>query len=225
MTARAFFRSRVGASNRAVADLKTAIFFFQAEDGIRDLTVTGVQTCALPILAVARDDSLAGPYRLLSQVSLWQKEHARAIAQAERAVALAPNDADTYENLAEVLAWSGMAEEAIGYIKQAMRLNPRYPFFYSWTLGHALYLTGRSDDAIATLKKVLERNPNFVPAHAFLVVLYSEQGLEREARAEAAAASRLSPQASVESLRQIVPYKNQRDLDRFLAAMRKSGLK
>src|SRR2546430_2507628 len=26
-----------------------AFFFFQAEDGIRDLTVTGVQTCALPI--------------------------------------------------------------------------------------------------------------------------------------------------------------------------------
>src|SRR5690349_23718111 len=26
-------------------------FFFQAEDGIRDLYVTGVQTCALPILA------------------------------------------------------------------------------------------------------------------------------------------------------------------------------
>src|SRR5206468_9411016 len=25
-------------------------FFFQAEDGIRDLIVTGVQTCALPIL-------------------------------------------------------------------------------------------------------------------------------------------------------------------------------
>src|SRR2546427_6657483 len=25
-------------------------FFFKAEDGIRDLTVTGVQTCALPIL-------------------------------------------------------------------------------------------------------------------------------------------------------------------------------
>src|SRR2546430_5968120 len=27
----------------------TFFFFFQAEDGIRDLTVTGVQTCALPI--------------------------------------------------------------------------------------------------------------------------------------------------------------------------------
>src|SRR2546427_6584722 len=29
-------------------------FFFQAEDGIRDLTVTGVQTCALPIWAEMR---------------------------------------------------------------------------------------------------------------------------------------------------------------------------
>src|SRR5688572_32573572 len=28
-------------------------FFFQAEDGIRDLTVTGVQTCALPIFSAA----------------------------------------------------------------------------------------------------------------------------------------------------------------------------
>src|SRR5688572_27244171 len=30
---------------------KTYVFFFQAEDGIRALTVTGVQTCALPISA------------------------------------------------------------------------------------------------------------------------------------------------------------------------------
>src|SRR2546429_7821555 len=29
-------------------------FFFQAEDGIRDVAVTGVQTCALPILGKAR---------------------------------------------------------------------------------------------------------------------------------------------------------------------------
>src|SRR3954467_16005887 len=28
-------------------------FFFQAEDGIRDYRVTGVQTCALPILTAA----------------------------------------------------------------------------------------------------------------------------------------------------------------------------
>src|SRR6201993_3688066 len=31
-------------------EIVSFFFFFQAEDGIRDLTVTGVQTCALPIL-------------------------------------------------------------------------------------------------------------------------------------------------------------------------------
>src|SRR2546430_12706693 len=30
----------------------SCFFFFQAEDGIRDLTVTGVQTCALPIYEI-----------------------------------------------------------------------------------------------------------------------------------------------------------------------------
>src|SRR2546430_5113135 len=39
---------------RKVGDARCLdIFFFQAEDGIRDLTVTGVQTCALPISAAA----------------------------------------------------------------------------------------------------------------------------------------------------------------------------
>src|SRR2546427_6504005 len=33
-----------------VAGYSSMSFSFQAEDGIRDLTVTGVQTCALPIL-------------------------------------------------------------------------------------------------------------------------------------------------------------------------------
>src|SRR5438270_13931201 len=31
------------------------LFFFQAEDGIRGLTVTGVQTCALPIYSRSRE--------------------------------------------------------------------------------------------------------------------------------------------------------------------------
>src|SRR2546427_11785281 len=48
-------------------------FFFQAEDGIRDLTVTGVQTCALPIHSVevasdgtyALERALAGPFDVI----------------------------------------------------------------------------------------------------------------------------------------------------------------
>src|SRR2546427_7627915 len=37
-----------------VHENEVSFFFFQAEDGIRDLTVTGVQTCALPISNASR---------------------------------------------------------------------------------------------------------------------------------------------------------------------------
>src|SRR5690349_22970134 len=37
-------------------------FFFQAEDGIRDLYVTGVQTCALPISLTAVIDMAKGSF-------------------------------------------------------------------------------------------------------------------------------------------------------------------
>src|SRR2546427_5685375 len=45
-------------------------FFFQAEDGIRDLTVTGVQTCALPISGqtVTADFKLAATPLALNEV-------------------------------------------------------------------------------------------------------------------------------------------------------------
>src|SRR6202035_1240414 len=44
--------SRPLGPSACAAALRTGSFF-QAEDGIRDLTVTGVQTCALPILGIA----------------------------------------------------------------------------------------------------------------------------------------------------------------------------
>src|SRR5256886_13602865 len=42
-------------------DVYVVFFFFQAEDGIRDLTVTGVQTCALPISAPGRSWATGSP--------------------------------------------------------------------------------------------------------------------------------------------------------------------
>src|SRR5207249_8908047 len=45
-------------------------FFFQAEDGIRDRNVTGVQTCALPIFIDMTTSSVAGPAAAGSSISL-----------------------------------------------------------------------------------------------------------------------------------------------------------
>ena len=43
-------------------------FFFQAEDGIRDSPVTGIQTCALPIFCFKDCSFLDGQYTLWGQV-------------------------------------------------------------------------------------------------------------------------------------------------------------
>src|SRR5256885_4589817 len=50
------------------------VFFFQAEDGIRDYKVTGVQTCALPIwgLAVATEDHLTEELEALRWPAWWR---------------------------------------------------------------------------------------------------------------------------------------------------------
>src|SRR5437867_8073814 len=44
---------------QAILNYYRSYFFFQAEDGIRDRTVTGVQTCALPI-SLARSSGYGG---------------------------------------------------------------------------------------------------------------------------------------------------------------------
>src|SRR5215472_11922162 len=51
-------RLRIIIAQVVVDDMGEFLFFFQAEDGIRDAEVTGVQTCALPISAL-----FAGKFR------------------------------------------------------------------------------------------------------------------------------------------------------------------
>src|SRR6266403_3774038 len=43
--------------------MENFFLFFQAEDGIRDLYVTGVQTCALPISKYAQANRLANQWK------------------------------------------------------------------------------------------------------------------------------------------------------------------
>src|SRR5207237_5275400 len=54
------------------------IFFFQAEDGIRDSSVTGVQTCALPILWQGRRILPEGWVRFISTPAPADKSRGRS---------------------------------------------------------------------------------------------------------------------------------------------------
>jgi len=173
--------------------------------------------------AIALNESLVGAHHVLGQIYLWMKQHDRAIAEAQQAVALAPNDADGYETLAETLCWSGRPEECIQAIRHAMRLNPHYPYFYDWTLGHGYYLTGQRQQALDSFARALKGNPNFLPAHAYRGVLFTELGRMNEAREEFEQASHLGTGVSMVSLRERLPYKRPADLDRLLTAAHRAG--
>jgi adenylate cyclase len=110
-------------------------------------------------------------------------------------------------------------------IEKGKRLNPQYPAWYIWDLGHAYYLARRYEEAIATLKRMIIRNPNFMPAHAYLCVIYTEQGRTEEAKAEGIAFLLLTPQFSLDELRKRLPYKDLAVLERVLAGARAAGLK
>src|SRR5712692_4486446 len=127
--------------------------------------------------------------------------------------------------LGEVLLMAGRPGETIGLVEKAMRLNPRYPVYYLQELGTAYSMTGRYEEAIAPLKRVATFNPNFVFAHLVLASCYAELGREEEARAEAAEVLRINPNFSLEMWRQMIPYKDPAVLERFLAGLRRAGLK
>jgi adenylate cyclase len=171
------------------------------------------------------DDSLARAHEALGTAYLWKKQHAQAIAEAERAIALDANFAEAYISLAETLKFTGRPEEAIGLVEKAMRLNPHYPPSYLFALGTDYRLMGRYEEAIATFKRALTRNPDLLPVHINLAVVYSELGREEEARAEATEVLRINPKYSLEVLRQINPFKDPAENERMIAALRKAGLK
>src|SRR2546430_9612645 len=74
------------------------VFFFQAEDGIRDLTVTGVQTCALPIYAGGPVELVAGEGVEIgaerTHVDARVRHGLRPVDQHHRAEALGSRDED-----------------------------------------------------------------------------------------------------------------------------------
>src|SRR5207249_9174015 len=75
------------------------LFFFQAEDGIRDRNVTGVQTCALPISS----SLIHFGTKLLSGFSLARKYFATAKCSTSPSASLAPRSCRTIFTFIQVL--------------------------------------------------------------------------------------------------------------------------
>jgi hypothetical protein len=68
-----------------------------------------------------------------------------------RAMELNPSDADLMSMFGYVLTMRGRAEEGIGWIEAAIRLNPLHPDWYHCDLGCAMQLAGHHAEAISQM--------------------------------------------------------------------------
>ena len=175
--------------------------------------------------SLALDNTNALTVGLVSHIYLLKRQHDKAIAEGERAIAIDPNSAYGYMLLAATYRFSGRAKEGIPLLEKAIRLQPYTPSSYYYQLGMAYNFTGQYDEAIAVLKKALKRTPDHLLSLIGLTVAYSLADRMEEARATAAELLRVNPKFSVAYLEKKAPYKNKADLELSMGAMRKAGLK
>ena len=121
-------------------------------------------------------------HRVASLLHTINDEHDEAIAEAERAIALDPNDPVGYFAMNRALTFAGKPAEAVDNIKKAMRLNPHYPPIYLYRLGFAQFGMERYKDTAATLERAILRVPDMENSLELLVSTYGHLGRLSEAK-------------------------------------------
>jgi adenylate cyclase len=173
--------------------------------------------------AISLDESDALSHSLLGGVYQRMKQFEKAIAAGERAIELDPNGAQVHLGLGQTLTFAGRPDEAMPYLKQAIRLNPFPPYLYFSNLGRCYLLKGQYEKALTTFKKAVQLSPESPPLHFNLAVIYILLDREQEARASAEKALELFPNFSVTFISKTSRYKNQAHTQLILDAMRKAG--
>ena len=149
--------------------------------------------------------------------------HDEAVADARKAVRLAPGSADVAELAGFIVLPSGYAEEAIVLCEKAMTLSPNFPSVYLGTLGDAYRQAGRTDEAIAAFEAYNARNPGF--GLTDVVIAYQEKSQPEEAKRAAARLIAARPEFTIAGWRKTQFIR--RDAARVeadAAALRAAGL-
>jgi len=161
---------------------------------------------------------------LLTFVYFVKGQYDQAISQGRRAVERLPNLCDSHAFLAWSLVKAGQPAEAIEEITIAMRLAPSYPTWFLNCLGQSYFLAGRYEEAIVAYKKYLERNPESSNNLAWLAVINSAMGREKQARIEAKKLLKNRPTFSLKQWRYQLRFKDEALNDRIINYASKAGL-
>jgi len=134
--------------------------------------------------ALEMDDTLAEAHTSLAFVRFrfdwaWQD----AEREFERAIELNPRYVTAHHWYALFLAALGRQGEAIREIKKARQLDP-LSLIVSVAEGRILHFARRFDDAIEQFRRILELDPNFIPAHCDLGASLEAKGMVQQALAE-----------------------------------------
>ncbi|MBW2622724.1 MAG: guanylyl cyclase [Deltaproteobacteria bacterium] len=166
-----------------------------------------------------------------SDIQLYQRLHDEAIAEAERALVLEPNDPLVHAHMALVLMYVGRPAEAIDHINTAMRLDPHYTGLYLLGMGTARFCMGQLEEAVALLERSRSHTPGLRWASAILTVAYARLDRNQEAREALGKLipdlENLTPDEEKKILKYVmsyVPFKDLKTSDDFAAGLIKAGL-
>ena len=162
---------------------------------------------------------------LLGWAHLWRKQYVPALAAGTKVLDQAPADPDGAAFTAFALTVTGLSEKAQGLVETARRGRPRNPLLHSFSLGTVLYHLRRYEEALAHLGKSLELSPDFSGARLIRALVFSEQGQKDLAGQEIRAILASNPGFSRNLVKKRYPFKDPADLNRFLKALGRAGLK
>ena len=165
-------------------------------------------------------------HQVASKIHIDKFEHDEAIANAERSIALDPNDANSYVAMAYALIYAGRPEEAVDFVKKAMLIDPHYPAYYLFVLGMVQFGKDQFEEAAALFERALSRNPeNYVPLIP-LSATYAHLNRHQDAEAAIAKLRKINPMMTMPLIREcpLWKFKDPEDKTRLLNGLRKAGL-
>ncbi len=172
--------------------------------------------------AVSLDGSNIDAHLLLTHIFITRRQFDLALVEAERVIAINPNDARGYAVQGNALVWSSRTEGAILALETALRFDPNMDPTTIWHLGLAYYLRERYPEAVAVLERNVGRRPDHVWDYLILAATYAQMDRAKEATRAVEMVRRLDP--FFQRGNDLFLFRDPADAERVTEGLLKAGL-